>query len=494
MNQPSMTWVPETLTWEEEFDGIVRDLRAKQHSAAAYQNSAPLHTVDEQTKIKLAQRASRVTLPGVAVEQSNNANRSSKPSAFQLEEMGNWRRVQKNRRAEQNREEQLPEPVADDEEKTLDEFQSRMVSFQNSENQRIKRENEATRKQKTERMKRMKRFMLDAMQVVAIVVVGTVISAIVVLIGGSSRRGVEGADLAEPSTFHDCYMRNDSCYSDRFVQLRKVVSSEWSWGVGPGLSDSAGSSHRAALCWLADVDSFELEIDNGTEYEVVQRFALAAIYYHFVLGVQGLSGLKFLDHVHVCGWGYVACDGPNTRITELYLDSLQLSKKQIPEEVALLSDLVYLKLTRSFLTGRIPSALSRLAQLQVLDLSLNVLTGDIPTEMGLLMELRELHLNGNHLEGEIPRHLFKLPHLHELVSTHNFLTGILPATFSNATGLTRFSIEGNSLNGTIPDISRLRNLKYLGMGKNVHIRDSFPDISRLSDLGEWKQIRPWLRS
>ena len=36
-----------------------------------------------------------------------------------------------------------------------------------------------------------------------------------------------------------------------------------------------------ALCWVSDFDEFELEISEGNDFELIQRFALTAVYYHF---------------------------------------------------------------------------------------------------------------------------------------------------------------------------------------------------------------------
>lgn len=476
--QPSMVCsVVETSNDEEQhFNvGIAIGFRERQHSTVGQRRSDTSYSVDEQTKIQLAIQVSQAALPGASAEQSDIR---SKPSDGQLVHMGYLRRLQKNRNTGENRlEDHLMEQITSNEE--LIDFQGRMHDFRYEENQRANSEDEVMRKQNR---RRIAWFVIGLMGVtVAIAVAVAVLGG---LLGSSSVAAIDGD---ETSLFHDCYMYNDTQPSDRFLQLRNLVSSAGAWEHSP--IDSVGSSQRAALCWLSDFDSFELEFVEGIEYEVLQRFALAATYYHFVgttpeTRTQKLSGSNWLENEHVCEWDFVVCDYPSNKVTELFLDGIDLTRP-IPDEVALMSDLVCLKLTRSQLTGQVPSTLSRLTQLQELDLRYNTLMNTIPSELGLLAELKTLNLGQNHLQGEIPPQLFDIPNLLDLVLIDNNLTGMLPSALSTQTGLISLSVERNSLTGTIPDISRLTRLTYLGFGYN-EIEDSFPDISRMRELGEWQ--------
>lgn len=301
--------------------------------------------------------------------------------------------------------------------------------------------------------------------VLCIALVGAAVGIAVGLLGRSSSK--EEADAKEKA-IKECFMRNDSDYptSDWHSQLRNVVTSAWRWGDSH--IDSAPPSQRAALCWLSEIDSVGVEVENGTNYEVVQRFALASVYYHFVGAYSSTWGSSqilsasnwLLDGVHVCQWEFVACAaGQDNRVTELSLDGLRRNRP-IPEDIAFLSDLVSLSLTNSYLTGQIPSTISFLTKLQVLDLSVNGLTGTIPAELG-----------------------GSLSALHTLSFAHNLLTGTLPNTLGNATALHKICIGNNRLSGTIPDISRLTNLKSLSLNDNL-IHGSFPGLSRLTNLGE----------
>lgn len=410
----SSTDEKETTTLEDcaavaaELNDVVRDLQAKQQqSAAAHRQPAPVDSagVDEQTKVQLAKEASRATVPGAVSEQPSSNDRH-KPSNDQLEEVGNLLRIHKNRQVQQNREDHLPSELVRraDEEQPLDEFQGRMNDFRIEENQRTQTEDKELR----ERKKRRTKWLL------VVLVVGTIIIGSGIGVAVGLGKGAEDGDGVVARAFENCYMRNDPRPSDRFLQLRSVVLSAWdSSGLHP--ADSVGSSHRAALCWLSNVDTFELSFVNETNYEVVQRFALASIYYHFVgaasdRGSHELPGSNWLDRVHVCGWDFVVCDGPDNKVTELFLDGLSLYKS-IPEELALMSDLVYLRLISSHLTGTILSVLSLLTQLKVLDLDFNKFSGTIPSGLGSPTELRTLQLEGNTIGGEIPSELLEIPKL-----------------------------------------------------------------------------------
>lgn len=482
MQQASMSSVTETCDCEEEPNVLLaRNLNEEERSAAGTNNA-----VDEQTKMQLAKRVSQVSSPGVVAEQSNNSTFRPKPSAGQLEQMGNLRCAQKNHAYHQNREENLAESIHADEEQPLDSVQGRMTEFRDKENQRINMDDEERRKRKK------KRIIWVALAIgVGIVVVGTAVA--VALSSDSSGLGAEEINDVETKAFHDCYMRDGIDPSNRFLQLRSVVSSVQGWN--PSSIDSVGSTQRAAVCWLADFDRFKSEIVKGSEYEAVQRLALAAVYFHFVgtspveMGSHGLSGSNWLDNVHVCEWDFVACDSPSNGVTELFLDGLDL-KKPIPEEMVLMSDLTHLKLTRSQLTGQIPTVLSLLTQLQVLDLSFNELESTIPPEIGFASQLRTLSLDQNRLEGEIPSQLFKIPQLLDLSLAFNNLSGTLPNALGNATALTRIAVHANALIGTIPDISWLTNLESIGLGDTL-IDGAFPDISRLTNLGEKTKVAYW---
>src|SRR5690349_10247034 len=99
-----------------------------------------------------------------------------------------------------------------------------------------------------------------------------------------------------------------------------------------------------------------------------------------------------------CSWYGVACDGAGAHVTELDLDSNNLSGT-LPS-IAGLSSFEYCILSNNRLTGSIPGV-SSLTHLRILELYANMLTGAIPSLSGL-SQLTTLELNSNQLTGSIP--------------------------------------------------------------------------------------------
>ena len=111
-------------------------------------------------------------------------------------------------------------------------------------------------------------------------------------------------------------------------------------------------------------------------------------------------------------WQGVTMDGPDNRVTKLFLPGLGLNGR-IPPELGNLDRLVLLSLQRNRLTGSIPPELGNLASLQTLNLNYNDLTGTIPRELARLRHLRRLSLRHNRLAGQVPAVLGDLE-LHRL--------------------------------------------------------------------------------
>jgi len=102
------------------------------------------------------------------------------------------------------------------------------------------------------------------------------------------------------------------------------------------------------------------------------------------------------------------------------------------------------------LSGTIPAELAQLTELTSIDLSRNYLLGEIPPELAGLSQLRELRLDGNILRGTIPEELSQLSNLQTLTLSNNMLSGPIPAEFGSFTNLLSLGLQGNQLSGPIP--------------------------------------------
>ena len=139
---------------------------------------------------------------------------------------------------------------------------------------------------------------------------------------------------------------------------------------------------------------------------------------------------------------------------------------ELPIELANLTELTNLDLSRNDLTGSIPPELGNLTELMVLYLLGNRLTGPIPLELGNLPDLRSLWLNGNSLTGPIPPEMGNLAKLRHLSLALNNLTGPIPPELGNLAELMRLELFYNNLTGPIPQsFLRLDQLRMLRVGR-----------------------------
>ena len=143
------------------------------------------------------------------------------------------------------------------------------------------------------------------------------------------------------------------------------------------------------------------------------------------------------------------------------------------------------------LTGKIPSSFGNLTHLLLLYLYNNSLEGSIPSSLGNCSYLQDVRLRHNKLNGTIPPELIGLPSLSIVLNvTHNSLTGSLPSEVGNLILLVALDVsynklsneipaqlkdclaletlymQGNSFEGTIPNLTRLKGIQYLDLSNN----------------------------
>jgi hypothetical protein len=197
-----------------------------------------------------------------------------------------------------------------------------------------------------------------------------------------------------------------------------------------------------AFAWLQD----DPDVSTFTNVEVLQRFALATLYYA-TGGENWRNNDGWLDYnVAECDWftdfsliddfsflgGFSfgnfssidSCINDN-RYSNLALSQNGLSG-ELPDALAVLTDLQTMALVDNALTGQLPSALGSLSQLRVLWLYGNLLSGPVPSEYGLLLNLGSMYLYNNALTGTIPSTLGSLSQLTTLWLHDNKLAGSVP--------------------------------------------------------------------
>eukprot|EP00258_Populus_trichocarpa_P021323 XP_024437342.1 probable LRR receptor-like serine/threonine-protein kinase At1g29720 isoform X1 [Populus trichocarpa] len=171
-------------------------------------------------------------------------------------------------------------------------------------------------------------------------------------------------------------------------------------------------------------------------------------------------------------------------ITSLFLKILSLRGK-LPLEMANLTYLENLDLTRNYISGNIPENWASMKHLTNLLLTSNRLSGNIPGYLGRFRSLTNLSLEANQFSGTIPFQLGDLVNLTFLVLSSNQLEGNLPNTLAKL-NLTHFRASDNNLSGKIPDFignwSNLDRLELYASGLEGPIPRAILSLEKLTDL------------
>ncbi|XP_015688457.1 tyrosine-sulfated glycopeptide receptor 1-like [Oryza brachyantha] len=135
----------------------------------------------------------------------------------------------------------------------------------------------------------------------------------------------------------------------------------------------------------------------------------------------------------------------------------------------MMKSLAALNASNNSFTGEIPSNFcSSSPSFAVLALCYNRFSGSIPPGFGNCSKLRVLKAGNNNISGTLPDDLFNATSLEYLSFPNNGLYGVIDGTLLvNLRNLVTLDLEGNSINGTIPDsIGQLNRLQDLHLGNN----------------------------
>ncbi|ONI04027.1 hypothetical protein PRUPE_6G297100, partial [Prunus persica] len=155
----------------------------------------------------------------------------------------------------------------------------------------------------------------------------------------------------------------------------------------------------------------------------------------------------------------------------------------IPKEIGNMTSLKLLLLSGNKLSGSLPDELGYLSKLNRLQVDQNYMSGTIPKSFVNLVNMKHLHMNNNSFSGQIPSELSKVPTLLHLLLDNNNLSGYLPPEFSNFPNLTIIQFDNNNFGGTeIPasygNLSRLAKISL----RNCSLQGEIPDFSRIPSL------------
>ena len=211
--------------------------------------------------------------------------------------------------------------------------------------------------------------------------------------------------------------------------------------------------------------------------------------------LEGTNGsrLNWSDRRPMAQWEGVNLRGTPRRVTRLDLMDVGLHGT-IPTSLSRLSELTHLNLrSNPDLTGEVPGELGNLSKLRLLNLHSNSHTGGVPDLRNATL-LEELYLAnnadynadgskvaGSGLTGRIPTWLNGMTNMRELWLWGNSLSGTVP-NLSGMTSLDKLKLANNNLTGGIPQASTLPpNMTWLIIDRNP-FRGTIPNLSSLSRL------------
>lgn len=121
------------------------------------------------------------------------------------------------------------------------------------------------------------------------------------------------------------------------------------------------------------------------------------------------------------------------------------------------------------------------------DLSFNKVTGIIPAEIGYLTEVTDFDLNGNSLQGVLPQLMFrKMTKLQRLNLHMNDMFGAIPREIGLLKNLKELTLFGNFFFGRVPDeITNLKKLENLDLYANNLTGPVPSGIGKLKNLKEF---------
>jgi Leucine-rich repeat (LRR) protein len=194
-----------------------------------------------------------------------------------------------------------------------------------------------------------------------------------------------------------------------------------------------------------------------------------------------LDNLTHLDLSYNGFTGEIA--GQNATIAnlqQLILNNNQI-EGSIPQEITMLFKLDTIALDTNMFSGEIPTNIDYLTKLKYLGLSQNLMSGVLPEGLWRLGNLEVLKLGENDFSGVIPNDIANLDKLKVLTLNDNNFTGELSEGISQFDSLERLELKNNSFE-SLPDLSKLANLKYISCENNkLTFEDFEKNVSLIND-------------
>ncbi|KAF3951267.1 hypothetical protein CMV_023062 [Castanea mollissima] len=151
------------------------------------------------------------------------------------------------------------------------------------------------------------------------------------------------------------------------------------------------------------------------------------------------------------------------------------------------STLEIMNLAKTSFSGKLPASIGNLGSLTTILIWGCNFSGFIPSSLGNLTRLNSLDLSYNTYKGRIPSSFGNLIQLSSLYLTSNEFTGPIPSELANLTQLTALNLGDNKFAGRIPSsIFNLTNLEFLSLSNNYFSGtvefDKFVKLQKLTTL------------
>jgi len=270
------------------------------------------------------------------------------------------------------------------------------------------------------------------------------------------------------------------------TELYSILQSN---GILPNLNAVIAEKNESipeyrAYKWMTTADTF-LDDDTMVEdWEVIQRFVVATLYYAWTRdgSFQDLNNV-FLTPDSVCDWNgkYHGSDEEGHGIfCESGVSGDGINETNMED----VGRVTRIELSDNNLSGRIHSLLGQLTALRTLRLSSNRIDGRLPEDLfHQLTQLQYLSLSVNAISGPIPYSVGSLTNLEQLELDENLLASTIPDSISNLSSALFISLHENSITGTIPpDIGNLSQLDMLYLNNNGLTGTIATTVGRLSSM------------
>ncbi|KAM4083629.1 hypothetical protein ACJW30_08G073500 [Castanea mollissima] len=156
----------------------------------------------------------------------------------------------------------------------------------------------------------------------------------------------------------------------------------------------------------------------------------------------------------------------------------------IPKEIGNITSLFLLLLNGNQLSGPLPEELGYLPNLDRIQIDQNHISGPLPKSFAFLNKTKHFHMNNNSISGQIPPELSRLPMLVHFLLDNNNLSGFLPPQFSELPNLLIVQLDNNNFDGTTIPASYGNMSKLLKLSlRNCSLQGPVPDLSRIPQLG-----------